>query len=124
MSHLRSSIIIGFTQSNINSSSARPYELIFPVVTTFKFTTSSIADSQGWFNGTGAAVAWDVREEYTGGTWVGTSIGTINLSAVGAVTFNISPITLNPGDVLTIVPPAAAGAAVGSAIGVSLIGER
>jgi hypothetical protein len=120
MSHLRSSIIIAFTQSSINSSTARAYELIFPVVTSFSFTTSSITDSQGWFNGTGAAVSWTVREEIT----TGGSIGTIDLSAGGVVTFSISPITLSPGDVLTIVPPASAGAAVGSAIGVSLIGER
>ena len=120
MSHLKTSLIIGFTQSNISSSSVRPYELIFPIVTPFSFTASSISDSQGWFTGTGAAVSWIVREEYT----VGGSIGTIDLSAGGVVTFSISPISFNPGDVLTIIPPASAGAAVGSSIGVCLIGER
>lgn len=119
MSHLKESLILGFSQDTIAVSGTRPYELIFPLVTPISFTTSSVAASQGWFTGTAATLVWTIRKEInTPG-----SIGTINLSSGGVVTFTISPITLDVGEVITIVPPASLSGASGS-LGVSLIGER
>ena len=64
MSHLKESLILSFTQDTIAVSGTTPYELIFPIVTPFTFT-SLIVGSQGWFTGTAPAtgnIVWSIRE--------------------------------------------------------------
>lgn len=121
MSHLKEAVTLSFT---VDTPSTNTYELIFPSVTKFTFPSNMGSDSKGYtLTGTNPTTSID----YTVYEHIGAAqVGTIAISAAGAITFTTTsgnPYTIDVGDVVTIQAPSDLKTFT-KPFGVSLVGER